>query len=169
VGHVNLNNDINTEPQPANPTASLGRLFANDLVAIDANLRDIRFRGFTGGTFLVVSWGGNYVMRASADANGRLRPEAGPNLVRFQTGNLPNGVVISTDARRAYANNEADVSITVMDLTSNRVLSRDIPAGEPPAPGTFPHAVLLGKLAFFTALGSRITASSGRQSVTSYH
>jgi YVTN family beta-propeller protein len=153
VGHVNLNNDITSELQPANPTADLGRLFASDLVAIDATLRDIRFPESPGGTFLVVSRGGNYVMRAFVDANGRLRPEMAPNIVRFQTGNLPNGVVISKDARRAYANNEASVSITAMDLTGNRVLSRDIPAGKPPAPGTFAHAVLLGKLAFFTALG----------------
>ena len=45
--HVNLNNDIKTEVPPANPTGSLGRLFGNDLVAIDANARDIR--GFPGG------------------------------------------------------------------------------------------------------------------------
>jgi YVTN family beta-propeller protein len=142
--HVNLNNDIKTEVQPANPTANLGRLFGNDLVDIDANA--------AGTAFLVVSRGGNYVMRASADANGRLSLGA-PNVVRFQTGNLPNGVVISTDGRRAYANNEANVSVTAMDLVTNTVLTRDIAAGEPPAPGTFAHAVLLGKLAFFTALG----------------
>jgi hypothetical protein len=35
--HVNLNDDLKTEVQPVNPTASLGRLFANDLVAVDAN------------------------------------------------------------------------------------------------------------------------------------
>ena len=32
-------------------------------------------------------------------------------------------------------------------------LELDIPSSEPPAPGTFEHAVLVGKLAFFTALG----------------
>ena len=124
--HVNLNSEIATEPLPANPTASLARLFGNDLVAIDANA--------AGTAVLIVSRGGNYV-------------------VRFQTGNLPNGVVISKDGRRAYANNEANVSVTAMDLVANTVLTRDIPAGEPPAPGTFEHDVLVGKLAFFTALG----------------
>ena len=43
--------------------------------------------------------------------------------------------------------------LTAMDLVTNMVLTRDIPAGEPPAPGTFAHSVLVGKLAFFTALG----------------
>jgi len=32
-------------------------------------------------------------------------------------------------------------------------LALDIPSSEPPAPGSFEHAVLVGKLAFFTALG----------------
>jgi YVTN family beta-propeller protein len=150
--HVNLNSEIATEPLPANPTVSLDHLFGNDLVAIDANARDIRFPGFPGGTFMIVSRGGNFVVRASLDANGRLTLRT-PDVARFQTGNLPNGVVISNDARRAYANNEANMSITAMDLTANTVLTRDIPAGEPPVPGTFGHSVLVGKLAFFTALG----------------
>jgi DNA-binding beta-propeller fold protein YncE len=109
-------------------------------VAIDANA--------AGTAFLIVSRGGNYVVRASLDATGKLILGA-PNVVRFQTGNLPNGVVISTDGRRAYANNEANVSVTAMDLVTNTVLSRDIPAGEPPAPGTFEHGVLVGKLVLF--------------------
>ena len=113
-------------------------------MAIDANA--------AGTAFLIVSRGGNYVMRASLDPAGKLILGA-PNVVRFQTGNLPNGVVISADGRRAYANNEANVSVTAMDLVTNTVLTRDIPAGEPPAPGTFEHEVLVGKLAFFTALG----------------
>jgi YVTN family beta-propeller protein len=142
--HVNLNREIATEPPPVNPTASLARLFGNDLVAIDATA--------AGTTFLIVSRGGNYVVRASLDAAGRLILGA-PNVVRFQTGNLPNGVVISADGRRAYANNEANVSVTAMDLLTNTVLSRDIAAGDLPAPGTFEHHVLVGKLAFFTALG----------------
>src|SRR5262245_39768978 len=123
---------------------SLARLFGNDLVAIDANA--------AGTAFLIVSRGGNYVLRAGLAATGRPIPGA-PNVVRFQTGNLPNGVVISPDGRQAYANNEANVSITAMDLVTNTVLSRDTSAGEPPTPGTFEYHVLVGKLAFFTALG----------------
>ena len=37
-----------------------------------------------------------------------------PNVIRFKTGNLPNGVVLSYDGQRAYVNNEADVSVTVI-------------------------------------------------------
>jgi YVTN family beta-propeller protein len=144
AAHVNLNDQIADETQPANPTESLDRIFGNDLVAIDGT-RD-------GSTFLIVSRGGNVVLRASADANGVLSLGA-PDVVRFQVGNLPNGVVITRDGTRAYVNNEANVSISALDLQTNTVLTRDIPSGTPPAPGTFAHAVLVGKLAFFTALG----------------
>ena len=119
-----------------------------------------------GAAFLIVSRGGNYVVRASLDGNGKLILGA-PNVVRFQTGNLPNGVVISKDGRRAYANNEANVSVTAMDLVANTVLTRDIPAGEPPAPGTFEHDVLVGKLPFSPPSVSRIMASLICPSATS--
>jgi YVTN family beta-propeller protein len=143
--HVNLNAQLRNEPAPANPTASLAGLFGNDLVAIDANQ--------DGSVFLIVSRGANYVLRATRDAAGALTVGAPSNIVRFQTGNLPSGVVISKDGKRAYANNEANVSVTAINLETNTVINRDIPAGEPAAPGTFAHAVLVGKLAFFTALG----------------
>jgi hypothetical protein len=74
-------------------------------------------------------------------------------VVRIQTGNLPNGVVISHDGRRAYTNNEANISVTAIDLEAKDYLTLDISSGEPPAPGTVQHNSLLGKLAFFTALG----------------
>lgn len=141
--HVNLNQQVRTEIQAGN-TAGINGLFGNDIVAIDANT--------VGTDVLIVSRGGNYVFRATADANGALSLNA-PNVVRFQTGNLPNGVVISRDGRRAYVNNEVNVSVTAIALDTNTVLTRDIPSGEAPRPGTFAHNVLVGKLAFFTALG----------------
>jgi YVTN family beta-propeller protein len=142
--HVNLNDQIKAETQPDPAEGSLERLFGNDVVAIDANA--------AGTDFLIVSRGGNYVVRAAPDDDGKLTLNA-PNVVRFQTGNLPNGVVITHDGRRAYVNNEANVSVTAIDLVANTVLARDIAVGAPPEPGTFAHAVLVGKLAFFTALG----------------
>lgn len=62
--HVNLNAQIKDEIQPANPTESLDRLFGNDLVAIDGNVE--------GSEFLIVSRGGNYVIRAKIGAEGQL-------------------------------------------------------------------------------------------------
>ena len=145
--HVNLNNQIKAETQPDEAVANtvLDRLFGNDVVAIDANAQ--------GDDFLIVSRGGNYVLRAGLDENGVLDIGAPDSVIRYQTGNIPSGVVMSPDGTRAYVNNEVGVSVTAIDLETNTVLRRDIPAGEAPAPGTFAHGVLVGKLAFFTALG----------------
>jgi hypothetical protein len=57
------------------------------------------------------------------------------------------------DGTRAYANNEANFSVTSMDTVNCITLKLDISSSEPPAPGSFEHNVLVGKLAFFTALG----------------
>ena len=74
---------------------------------------------------------------------------------RVQTGNLPSGVAMRQDGTRAYANNEANFSVTSMNVEDGLCLTLqlDISSSEPPAPGSFEHAVLVGKLAFFTALG----------------
>ena len=142
---TNLNNQIKTEVQPTNPEESLDRLFANDVVAIDANKN--------GDDFLIVSRGGNYVVRAALSPDGLMDIGAPSNVVRFQTGNIPTGIVMSQDGSRAYTNNEVSTSVTALDLTNNSVLTLDIAASEPPAPGTQKHRNVLGKLAFFTALG----------------
>ncbi|TWT46225.1 Alpha-agarase precursor [Phycisphaerae bacterium RAS1] len=146
---VNLNNLIKVETQPdvADETTVLTRLFGNDIVAIDATA--------DGSTFLIVSRGGNYVLRANLDGSGVLTINAAADTpaIRFLTGNLPTGVAISNDGTRAYANNEANFSVSALDLDANTVLTRDIAYSEPPAPGTFSHSVLVGKLVFHSALG----------------
>lgn len=142
---INLNAQIKAETQPAQPAGSLVRTFANDVVALDAN-RD-------GTQFLFVSRGGNHLILASRDEQGALSLGAPGQVVRFATGNLPNGVVMSADGRRAYTNNEVSLSVTAVDLDQRAVLAQDIPSSEPPAPGTPRHRQLVGQLAFFTALG----------------
>ncbi|MEE9344568.1 MAG: hypothetical protein V3U88_03070 [Methylococcales bacterium] len=144
--HVNLNAQIKTEAAPTDPIGSLQRAFGNDLVAIDCNL--------AGTDCLVISRGGNYAMRVKVAADGSLDIGAPNNVIRFQTGNIPTGVVIDRKARRAYVNNQINVSVSVLDLTSNTVLAQDIPSGTPPEPGSFAHRSLMGKLVFFTALGT---------------
>ncbi len=141
---LNLNNQVKTEVQPVPAEGSLVRAFVNDIVAIDGT-EDLS-------TVLIVSRGGNYVLRASVNDQGALSIGA-PNVVRFQTGNLPSGVFMSRDGTRAYAYNEANVSVTVMNLENNTVIQRDLPTGTPPDPGSFDHAVLVGRLVFHTALG----------------
>jgi mono/diheme cytochrome c family protein len=120
-------------------------------VAIDANL--------AGDTFLIVSRGGNQVFRAKRDqATDQLNilNAAGTRVdCRIQTGNLPSGVAMRQDGTRGYANNEANFSVTSMNIDDGfcLTLQLDVSSSEPPAPGSFEHAILVGKLAFFTALG----------------
>jgi YVTN family beta-propeller protein len=149
VGAQNLNQQIDVET--AAPPPSLDKTFGNDIVAIDADR--------AGNKFVIVSRGGNQVLRAKRDpATGQLNilNAAGTGVdCRIQTGNLPSGVAIRRDGTRAYANNEANFSVTSMNIDNGfcLTLQLDIDSAEPPAPGSFEHAVLVGKLAFFTALG----------------
>jgi len=145
---INLNDQIKREVQPSEEeeTASLDRLFGNDIVAIDANA--------AGDEFLIVSRGGNYVLRAGLDGSGNLDIAAPAGVVRFKTGNIPSGIVMSRDGKRAYTNNEVSSSVTAIDLENNAVLSQDIASSEPPVPGSQKHRELLGKLVFYTALGT---------------
>ena len=148
---LNLNTQVAKETQPPENEArnTLARLFLNDVVAVDADR--------AGRNFLFVSRGGNYVVRANIDAaTGKLNILDGgtpPKATRLQTGNMPTGIVMSSDGTRAYANNEINTSVTALDLANNAVLERDIESSAPPAPGTQEHRNLVGKLVFFTALG----------------
>lgn len=143
---LNLNAQIRLEAQPADAIANtvLTRLFGGDMIAADAD-KDAAVLCF-------LSRGGNYVMRASLDGTGRLTISA-PNVVRLQTGNLPTGLVVSTDGKRCYTNNEVGHSVSALNLENNTVIARDIAVSTPPEPGTFEHGVLVGKLCFFTSLG----------------
>jgi len=146
--HVNLNKQIAVET--AAPPPSLDKTFANDIVAIDGNQ--------AGNKFLIVSRGGNQVFQAELDSSGKLNilnaAKTGVNC-RLQTGNLPSGVAMRQDGTRGYANNEANFSVTSMNVEDGSCLTLqlDIPSSTPPSPGSFAHAVLVGKVAFFTALG----------------
>ena len=137
AGHVNLNDQIDNETV----TTGLGKLFGNDIVAIDATPN--------GRTFFIVSRGGNYVLRATLQG-GQLSVGA-PNTVRLPTGNIPTGIVLGR--RFAYVNNEVGHSVSVLDIRAGTTITRDVASSEPPKPGSHEHAVELGKLVFFTALG----------------
>jgi DNA-binding beta-propeller fold protein YncE/mono/diheme cytochrome c family protein len=132
----NLNTLVKLEPPPADPTTTLLGTFLNDAVALDGNA--------DGSRLCAISRGGNQLVCASPGSTA---------LTRFQVGNIPNGLVIRPDGQRAYVNNEVNVSVSIIDLLTNTLVTRDVPSGTPPAPGTSEHAVLVGKLAFFTALG----------------
>ena len=149
---LNLNAQVVKEKAPTDPTKSLDKLFLNDLVAVDADR--------AGRNFLFVSRGGNYVLRAGLDQNFKLNilqpgaaPADPPKAQRLQTGNMPTGVVMSSDSKRAYVVNELNMSVTALDLVNNAVLARDMQSSAPPALNSQEHRNLVGKLVFFTALG----------------
>jgi YVTN family beta-propeller protein len=142
---TNLNAQIKLETQPDPAKGSLARLFVNDLVAMDGTA--------DGGTLLFVSRGGNVVLRAARAADGTISIGAPDAVVRFQTGNLPDGVVITADGTRAYVSNEVGLSVSVLDLAANTVRTRDLATATAPPPGSFEHALMVGKLVFHTALG----------------
>ncbi|MGH8607806.1 MAG: hypothetical protein ACREX9_10440, partial [Gammaproteobacteria bacterium] len=137
--HVNLNNQIKTEADPGFRAESLARLFGNDLVAIDA---DPKCKNF-----FIVSRGGNYVLRARLEGS-KLDIGAPDKVVRFQTGNIPTGIVV--DGKFAYVNNGVNLSVSVLDLQANTVVQRDVSSSKPPEPGSFDHTRSMGKLVFFT-------------------
>jgi YVTN family beta-propeller protein len=152
VGEKFKNLNVQIAKEAAAPPPSLDKTFGNDLVAIDAD--------GAGDTFLIVSRGGNQVFRANLvdPATGQLNilNAAGDRVdCRIQTGNLPSGVAMRQDGTRGYANNEANFSVTSMNIEDGvcLTLQLDIASSTPPAPGSEKHAVLVGKVAFFTALG----------------
>ena len=84
------------------------------------------------------------------------------NVVRFKTGNIPTGIAVR--GRFGYVNNEVGHSVSILDLNSNgNTVAFNVPSSEPPKPGTHEHAVLLGKLVFFTALGVSDNGLVGQQ------
>lgn len=140
--HVNLNAQIKNETS----TAGLGKLFGNDIVAIDASQNCQNF--------YILSRGGNYVIRATPTGpGGALSIGAPSGVVRFQTGNIPTGIAVNNAGSRAYVNNEVNMSVTVINLAANAVVTRDVESSTPPVPGSFEHSRLMGKLVFHTALG----------------
>jgi YVTN family beta-propeller protein len=150
VGEKFKNLNVQIAKEDAAPPPSLDKTFGNDIVAIDADR--------AGDTFLIVSRGGNQMFRAHLvdPATGQLNilNTAGDKVAcRLQTGNLPSGVAMSEDGSRAYANNEANFSVTSVNIDDCSTLQLDIASSTPPAPGSEKHAVLVGKVAFFTALG----------------
>lgn len=153
--HVNLNNLIKVETQPAEPfNGSLTRAFAADTV--DMCIRN--------GVVLTVSRAGSYALRARFDAStGKLVLDNGPTTpaTRIVTGNIPNGVVMNASGTRGYVNAEVDRTVSVLDLSANAEIAR-IALGDLPAPGSVEQNALIGKLVFFTGLGTPATNLVGK-------
>jgi YVTN family beta-propeller protein len=144
---VNLNQQIDLETAPDPGQGSLARLFGNDLVAIDAD-PDCE-------NFFIVSRGGNFVLKAQL-VEGKLNIGAPDNVIRFQTGNIPTGIVVDEEGKLGFVNNQVNMSVSVLDLEADgpdNVIAQDVPSSTPPEPGEFDHTRIVGQLVFFTALG----------------
>ena len=125
--------------ETAQPPPSLDRTFGNDIVAIDGH--------GAGDTFLIVSRGGNQVFRAVRGPHGKLNIlNAAANRVdcRVQTGNLPSGVAMRKDGTRGYANNEANFSVTSMNVADGLCLQLEQDLLSGPCPRAAPAQVLVG-------------------------
>ena len=140
---TNLNRLIAPETQPANIAGSLVRAFAGDTTSLDIR----------NGNALFISRAGSYALRGQV-AGGAISLNNGANTpaVRFPTGNIPTGVVINSNATRAYVNNEIDATVTPINLETNQALA-DAELTGLPAVGSQAHNSRIGALVFFTGMG----------------
>ena len=92
-------------------------------------------------------------MKARIASNGTLElaRDARGAILRLPTTNLPDGVALSRDAKRAYVSSELVGQVTVLDLERDEVV-HTIDTAETPAEPSVRRA-LHGKLAFFTGMG----------------
>jgi hypothetical protein len=91
-----------------------------------------------------------YILQAKLK-DGKLDIGAPDNVVRFQTGNIPSGIVVG--GKHAYVNNRVNLSVSILDLQAKTVIAQDVSSSKPPEPGSFDHTRQMGQLVFFTALG----------------
>lgn len=148
VRSTNLNNLIKTETQPTAPFTAGNmnrndRLFQGDTVAMAVR----------GNTALFLSRANSIVLRTQLDSarNISLSMRDADGAVRFETGNIPTGLVISRDGSRAYAMG-GHGELTRFDLTGNVTIGGDISTAVSPA-ATSDRQRELGRLAFFTGQG----------------
>lgn len=139
---INMNRGINFEPA--------GSLFLSVPWAI-------AFKHNAGEGY-VVSSASNMVVKVVLDANGTPTINAPLNatdpgsVVRIPVGQNPRGIAINANDTRAYVMNEVSRDVSVIDLTSNRVVAT-VQASDLPAPGTQDATVLLGKAVFHSSTG----------------
>lgn len=139
---INLNQEIATENGGVATTPpSLVRVFASDIVAM--SIRN--------GVGLIPSRGGSFALKTQFDASGVLTLNP-PSVVRFPTGNIPNGVILNSTGTRGYIYAEVDATVTAVDLDNNTNIT-EIEAALLPNTGSDEHNILLGKLVFFTGMG----------------
>jgi YVTN family beta-propeller protein len=150
--HRNLNvlvrDNFANEPAPVPPfvstnVARLDRAFAGDTTS--AAIRN-RVGAF-------VSRAGSFLMKATIAADGvlSLAKDSRGAILRIPVTNIPGGVTLSTDGKRAYVASELIGQMTVVDLEGGSVLATVDTATT--STDATRQKELLGQLKFFTGMG----------------
>jgi YVTN family beta-propeller protein len=150
--HTNLNvlvrDNFTAEAAPAAPFVSnnltrLDRAFAGDTTAAAIRNR----------VGIFVSRAGSFAMKAilAADGSISLAKDSRGALLRLPVANIPGGVAMSSDGRRAYVASELIGRMTVLDVAFGTVLANVDTAATPTDPVR--NQELLGQLKFFTGMG----------------
>lgn len=149
--HRNLNalirDNFATESAPTPPftnaTNRLDRAFAADVVAAAIANR----------TAVFASRAGAFLMKATIAPDGTLTlaKDARGAVLRVPVCNVPGGVVISADGKRAYVASDLVGQMTAVDLDAGTVLAKVDTATTPTDPAR--RKELLGQLVFFTGMG----------------
>src|SRR5581483_4980453 len=139
---INMNRGINFEPP--------GRVFLAVPWAI-------AFKHNANEGYVVAS-SSNIVVKVNLDDSGtptiNAPASAGDpgSIVRVPVGQNPRGIAINAGDTRAYVMNEVSRDVSVIDLTSNKVIAT-VQSSDLPAAGTQEATVLLGKAVFNSSTG----------------
>ncbi|MFO1499268.1 MAG: CHRD domain-containing protein [Verrucomicrobiota bacterium] len=143
------------------PEAGRRRLFF-------ANPWAIAFTSQTGpGSGYVVSAASDLLVKVNVGEDGRLTFTGDENTTRYldlndpdnpltsgrNAGKNPQGIVITSDATRAYVNNFGSKNVTVVDLTTDTII-KVIPLRPLPTPGSLQEKILVGAEVFFSSRGN---------------
>lgn len=166
--HKNLNllikDNFGSEAAPVPPftntTNRLDRAFAGDTVA--AVIRN--------GKGAFVSRAGSFLMKAviSSDGSLSLAKDSRGAVLRIPVTNIPGGVAVSADGKRAYVGSELIGQLTAIDFETGAVLGTVDTAETPSDP--LRRKELLGQLTFFTGMGlpAQVAANTDPRTVDTH-
>lgn len=146
--NVLIRDNFANEPSPPRPFLAgnvdrLDRAFASDVAS--ASIRS--------GVGAFVSRSGSFLLKATIGADGvlTLAKDARGAILRVPVTNIPGGVTLSADGKRAYVASELIGQMTVVDMGNGAVLGTVDTAASPT--DELRNKELLGALKFFTGMG----------------
>jgi YVTN family beta-propeller protein len=158
-----------------NPEAGKKKLFF-------ANAWAIAFTSRAGaGSAYVVSAGSDLLVKVNVDPTGKLfftgdqdttryidlNDPANPLTAGANAGKNPQGIAINKAGKRAYVENFVSHNVSIVDLTTDKVI-KTISTAPGPAPGSTQEAVAVGAEVFFSSRGNfQIGATSSSERLSS--